>query len=60
MCSKPRQYGYKSKAEVKCLSTLSVLKQVNCSEWASPSVIAPKANGTVKFINDFREQKNKD
>ena len=35
---------------------LGVLKKVNRSEWAAPSFIIPKKDGTARrFINDFRE-----
>ena len=32
-----------------------VLKRVNHSEWAAPTFIIPKKDGTVRFISDFRE-----
>ena len=28
---------------------------MNRSEWAAPSFVTPKKDGTVHFINDFRE-----
>jgi hypothetical protein len=34
---------------------LGVLKKVNRSEWAAPTFIIPKKDGTVRFISDFRE-----
>ncbi len=34
---------------------LGVLKRVNRSEWAAPTFIIPKKDGTVRFISDFRE-----
>ena len=41
--------------EVSRLVELGVLKKVNRSEWAAPSFIIPKKDGTARFINDFRE-----
>jgi hypothetical protein len=41
--------------EVERLCELGVLKKVNRSEWAAPTFIIPKKNGTVRFISDFRE-----
>jgi hypothetical protein len=32
-----------------------VLKKVNRSEWAAPTFIIPKKDGSVRFISDFRE-----
>jgi Reverse transcriptase (RNA-dependent DNA polymerase) len=34
---------------------IGVLKKVNRSEWAAPSFIIPKKDGTVRFINNVRE-----
>ena len=34
---------------------MGVLKEVNRSEWAAPTFIIPKKDGTVRFISDFRE-----
>ena len=41
--------------EVERLVEVGVLKKVNRSEWVAPSFIIPKKDGTVQFINDFRE-----
>ncbi len=41
--------------EVDRLITLGVLKKVNRSEWAAPTFIIPKKDGTVRFISDFRQ-----
>ena len=41
--------------EVDRLEKLGVLKWEGDSEWASPTFIIPKPNGTVRFISDFRE-----
>ena len=43
------------KMEVQRLVELGVLKKVNRSEWAAPTFIIPKKDGTVRFISDFRE-----
>jgi Reverse transcriptase (RNA-dependent DNA polymerase) len=43
------------KAEVQPLCDLGVLKRVNHSEWAAPTFIIPKKDGSVCFISDFRE-----
>ena len=43
------------KAEVSRLCDIGVLKRVNRSEWAAPTFIIPKKDGTVRFISDFRE-----
>ena len=34
---------------------LGALKRVNDSEWATPSFIIPKKDGTAHFINNFRK-----
>jgi hypothetical protein len=41
--------------EVERLVEIGVLKKVNRLEWAAPLFIIPKKDGTVRFINDFRE-----
>ena len=43
------------KLEVERLCSLGVLKKVNRSEWAAPTFIVPKKDGSVRFISDFRE-----
>ena len=43
------------KHEVQCLVKAGVLRKVNHSEWAAPTFIIPKKDGTVRFISDFRE-----
>ena len=35
--------------------SIGVLKKVNRSEWAAPTFIIPKKDGSVRFISDFRE-----
>ena len=41
--------------EVDRLCEIGVLKRVNRSQWAAPTFIIPKKDGTVRFISDFRE-----
>ena len=41
--------------EVERLCQLGVLKKVNRSQWAAPTFVIPKKDGTVRFISDFRE-----
>ncbi len=41
--------------EVERLVQVGVLRKVNNSEWAAPTFIIPKKDGTVRFISDFRE-----
>jgi hypothetical protein len=43
------------KAEVQHLCDLGVLRRVNRSEWAAPTFIIPKKDGSVQFISDFQE-----
>ena len=43
------------KKEVNRLIKIGVLKKINNSQWAAPTFIIPKINGTVRFISDFRE-----
>ena len=51
----PRAYEAVFKKEVARLCKLGVLKKVNRSEWAAPTFIQPKKNGTVRFLSDFRK-----
>jgi len=41
--------------EIERLCKLGVLERQPESEWASPSFIVPKKNGTVRFLSNFRE-----
>ena len=41
--------------EIKRLCELGVLEWQLLSEWAAPSFIQAKKNGTVRFLTDFRE-----
>jgi len=51
----PRCHVQTLKAEVERLVKIGVLKKVNHSEWAAPTFIIPKKDGSVRFISDFRE-----
>ena len=51
----PKVHEATLKKEVERLIKIGVLKRINQSEWAAPTFIIPKKNGTVHFISDFRE-----
>ena len=51
----PRIHRETLKKEIDRLVKLGILKWEGESEWAFPSFIIPKSNGTVRFISDFRE-----
>lgn len=51
----PRVHEQTLKTEVERLCKIGVLKECSNSEWASPSFIIPKKNGTVRFIADLRK-----
>jgi hypothetical protein len=51
----PRCHVETLKVEVERLCDLGVLKRVNRSQWAAPTFVIPKKDGTVRFISDFRE-----
>ena len=51
----PKVHEGTLRKEVERLVKIGVLKRVNRSEWAAPTFIIPKKNGTVRFISDFRE-----
>ena len=51
----PRVHLNTLKMEVERLCQLGVLKKVNRSQWAAPTFVIPKKDGTVRFISDFRE-----
>ena len=51
----PRVHEKTLRMELECLCKVGMLCKVNCSEWAAPSFIIPKKDGTVRFITDFRE-----
>ena len=49
----PKIHEATLKMEVNRLVELGVLKKVNRSEWAAPTFIIPKKDGTVRFISDI-------
>jgi len=49
----PRCHIQRLKAEVERLVKIGILKKVNRSEWAAPTFIIPKKDGSVRFISDF-------
>ena len=51
----PRVHKETIMKEIKRLIELGVLEWQPLSEWAAPSFIQPKKNGTVRFLTDFRE-----
>ena len=51
----PKAYEKTLRLEVERLVKAGVLKKVNRSEWAAPTFIIPKKDGSVRFISDFRE-----
>ncbi len=51
----PQRHVQTLKTEVYRLCEIGVLKEINRSEWAAPSFIIPKKDGSVRFISDFRE-----
>ena len=51
----PRCHQETLRMEVQRLCEAGVLKKVNHSEWAAPTFIIPKKDGSVRFISDFRE-----
>jgi hypothetical protein len=51
----PKVHVNTLKMEVDRLCESGVLKKVNRSEWAAPTFIVPKKDGSVRFISDFRE-----
>jgi len=51
----PRVHLETLRMEVERLCELGVLKKVNQSQWAAPTFVIPKKDGTVRFISDFRE-----
>jgi len=51
----PKAYEGTLKLEIDRLVQAGVLRKVNRSEWAFPTFIIPKKDGSVRVITDFRE-----
>ena len=51
----PRIHEQSLRMEVDRLVKEGVLRKINRSEWAAPTFIIPKKDGTVRFISDFCE-----
>ncbi len=51
----PRIHENTLHMELERLCSIGVLRKVNQSEWAAPTFIIPKKDGSVRFISDFRE-----
>ena len=51
----PRCHLETLKVEVQRLCNLGVLKKVNRSQWATPTFVIPKKDGSMGFISNFRE-----
>ena len=51
----PRVHEQTLKVELQRLCDIGVLRRINHSEWAAPTFVIPKKDGSVRFISDFRE-----
>jgi hypothetical protein len=51
----PKVHEATLQVELDRLCAIGVLKKINRSEWAAPTFIIPKKDGSVRFISDFRE-----
>ena len=51
----PKIHEQTLRVEIERLVKIGVLKKVNRSEWAAPTFIIPKKDGSVRVITDFRE-----
>jgi hypothetical protein len=51
----PKAHEDTLKIELERLCKIGVLRKVNRSQWAAPTFIIPKKDGTVRIIGDFRK-----
>ena len=51
----PKSLEEATKKECERLCKIGVLRKINRSEWAAPTVIRPKKNKRVRFLSDFWE-----
>ena len=51
----PKIHELTLKKKVDRLIKIEVLKKINNSQWAAPTLIITKKNGTVRFISDVKE-----
>jgi hypothetical protein len=49
----PKAYMKVTKGEINQLETIGLLTRVQSAEWAAPTFVIPKKNGTVRIITDF-------
>jgi hypothetical protein len=49
----PKAYMEVTKGEIDRLETIGLLTRVQSAEWAAPTFVIPKKNGTVRIITDF-------
>ena len=54
----PRIHEPTLKKEVIRLSKKGILKKINHFQWAAPTFIIPKINGTVRFISNLIKMKH--
>jgi hypothetical protein len=50
----PKAYLEVTKGEIERLESIGLLSQVQSAEWAAPTFVIPKKNGSVRLITDFR------
>ena len=51
----PKAFETTLKVELECLYEIGVLRKVNHSKWAFPSLIIPKKDKTIRFISNMCE-----
>lgn len=60
---KPRSVPYalkeKVEKELRRLETLGVITKIDRSDWASPIVVVPKADGSIRLCGDYKVSVNK-